>query len=104
MTPRQHGQSIFKRIAVEGVAKYMRGQEEHGGRLWEIPIPTMIKFAQEEVIDQGSYVWTLDDQIELARQKLSQLFKNLKAYEEPIDSESAKLMAELEVMFGTEGV
>lgn len=83
MNPKAHANQIFDDLRKQAIAKYMAGQKEHGGKLWEIPLPEMVGFAKEEVIDQGSYLWTIADQITTLRLLLGELFESLEASEEP---------------------
>lgn len=85
MSPRRHALQIFGSILRQGIAKYMKGQKEHGGKLWEIPALTLLGFAQEEVIDQGSYLWTLPRQLKRAIKQLEKLSEEAPEYSERIN-------------------
>lgn len=85
MSPQRHARQIFDTIAKQGVAKYLRGQREHGGQLWKVPALSLIEFAQEEVIDQGSYLWTLPRQIKQVIKLLNQLAKEAPEHSERIN-------------------
>lgn len=37
--------------------KYRKGQEEHGGNLWEMSVLDFIDAAIEECVDQFTYLW-----------------------------------------------
>lgn len=49
----------FERLASD---KYIKGQQEHGGKLWLKP--GLLDMAIEEAIDQVIYLLTLKDQLD----------------------------------------
>lgn len=51
----------LKRFVLSASYKYKKGQEQHGGKLWEKK--DLIKKAKEEVIDQWFYLDALDKQL-----------------------------------------
>jgi hypothetical protein len=63
MSPDQenHLASLISWVAENLDDKYRAGQKEHGGNLWEKP--GMLYCLKQEVWDQLSYVFTLDEQI-----------------------------------------
>lgn len=61
LTPDQlnHINSIGKEFCFEMMSKYVKGQKEHGGNLWDLPIDSLLNAAIEEAIDQVVYLLTL---------------------------------------------
>lgn len=59
----QHLQSLKESFLREFDAKYRRGQAEHGGSLFEMPMLDLIRNAKEEVLDQWAFLCTLEDQL-----------------------------------------
>ena len=53
-------------------AKYVKGQQEHGGNCWEKP--GMLAHAQDEVADLSVYLFTLDDQMRALVNRLREGF------------------------------
>jgi hypothetical protein len=43
--------------------KYRKGQEEHGGNLFDVPVRRLIDFAIEEAIDQVVYLITIRESL-----------------------------------------
>jgi hypothetical protein len=41
-------------------SKYIAGQKEHSGNLWEMGLKQVLKSAKEEVLDQWSYLKTME--------------------------------------------
>ena len=37
--------------------KYRKGQQEHGGNLWEMSVLDFVEAAIEEAVDQFTYLW-----------------------------------------------
>lgn len=64
MTPQEHKDQLINNFSTEYVNKYNKGQEEHGGNLWEKP--SMIRNAKDEVLDQWSYISVIESQIKEA--------------------------------------
>lgn len=62
MTPKQHLARIINYWTAFGTAKYLAGQKEHGGRLWEKR--GMLAHCEEEVWDLAAYLPTLRAQLE----------------------------------------
>ena len=58
-----HLASIKKRAAEMIEEKYRRGQQEHGGDLWLVPVAILIDNAIEEAIDQLAYLLTIKDSL-----------------------------------------
>lgn len=56
-----HLDSIVRELTQDIRAKYAKGQEEHGGRIWEKP--GMLDHAIEEVLDLAVYLYTLKQQL-----------------------------------------
>jgi hypothetical protein len=67
LTGEQHAKYIAEEAQKVVYAKYMAGQEEHGGKLWRKVIAPHIL---EEAIDQLVYVLTLRDQLDAAERRL----------------------------------
>ena len=65
MTPTQekHLASVKKRAAELIDRKYRRGQQEHGGDLWSLPVGTLVDNAIDEAVDQLVYLLTIKDRI-----------------------------------------
>ena len=57
----QHLDAIVTDLTRDLRAKYEKGQQEHGGNLWEKP--GMLDHAIEEVIDLCVYLYTLKAQL-----------------------------------------
>ena len=55
-----HVERILNAVNAELRTKYARGQEEHGGRMWEKS--GMLEHAIEEAIDLVVYLYTLREQ------------------------------------------
>jgi len=91
-TPKDHANEIFDNLRKQAIEKYMAGQREHKGHLWEVSIPKMIGFAKEEVIDQGSYLWTIEENIQAIRLLLGELFEVWESSEEPPTNGEADLI------------
>lgn len=66
MTPEQekHLEIIKIVFNVKTNIKYRRGQEEHGGNLWDKSLDFLIESAIEEAIDQFTYLVTLKTKLE----------------------------------------
>lgn len=59
-TPEQHMDVIMEAFQAGWREKYMKGQDEHGGRLWR---KQCLPFLLEEVLDFVSYVAVLPPQL-----------------------------------------
>ena len=59
-TPRLHADQIARDFTRAYKGKYMKGQKEHGGKLWEKP--GMLNHMTEEILDLVSYVEVLNEQ------------------------------------------
>ena len=68
MTPLEHAEGIANKFKTEFVHKYMLGQAEHGGYLWEKP--GAIKMAKAENFDNTSYLNVIETQVLSARDYL----------------------------------
>lgn len=70
MTPEQeqHLQKIKDSFLQAVDDKYRRGQEEHGGNLWEIK--SIIKMLKEEAVDLWVYAVTLEQQLQDTKTEL----------------------------------
>jgi hypothetical protein len=44
--------------------KYMKGQKEHSGNLWEMGLKQVVGNAKEEVLDMWSYLMTIEKVID----------------------------------------
>lgn len=64
-TPEDHAQAVAQRTAQAIITKYMRGQKEHGGKLWTTPC---LHKATEEAIDLIVYLDVITEQINTAVQ------------------------------------
>lgn len=53
----EHLNNIVNRVIVDIQTKYVKGQNEHGGNLWDRDV---IIDAIQESIDQLTYVYTID--------------------------------------------
>lgn len=60
-TPRSHAAEVASKASRLIYAKYMAGQEEHGGELWRKQ--GIIDMAIEEAVDQVIYLLTLREQL-----------------------------------------
>lgn len=60
-----HQDRIVKRFAAEFREKFTKGQAEHGGDMWRKP--GMLQHAKEEVLDLVAYLFTLEEQLQPAR-------------------------------------
>jgi len=56
----QHLQRIKDAFCRDVDTKYRKGQEEHGGNLWQKP--RMLENALEEILDLAVYLYTLKEQ------------------------------------------
>lgn len=65
MTTKQeeHLLSIKREFAILVDKKYRKGQEEHGGDLFDINVGQLIDYAIDEAIDQVVYLLTLKAKI-----------------------------------------
>lgn len=65
LTPDQahHVAELVKEFAFEMTEKYIKGQREHGGNLWDLPIDALLNNAIDEAIDQVVYLLTLKRKI-----------------------------------------
>lgn len=63
MTPEHqaHLDQIVSELTQDIRAKYIKGQAEHGGNIWEKP--GMLEHAIEEVLDLAVYLYTLKRQL-----------------------------------------
>lgn len=64
MDPLQHLQGIIGRFVEHFTEKYLKGQKEHGGNLWEKP--GMLKMLRQEHLDSIAYDDSLQYQIQSA--------------------------------------
>lgn len=60
----KHLQQIKRSFEVLVDSKYRRGQEEHGGDLFRLPIEALINNAIDEAIDQVVYLLTIKYKLE----------------------------------------
>jgi len=58
--------------------KYPKGVEEHGGKLWEMPIRQLAKEISAEALDQYTYIFCLTEAIELLIAEIEFLRAELK--------------------------
>ena len=70
-TPKDHAEAIFDRFAKDGKAKYLRGGEAHGGRLYRKPV---LRYLYDEVLDLPSYLLTLIEQTERLKVLISEAY------------------------------
>jgi len=63
MTPEQdaHCETVIRWFSQRLRAKYAKGQQEHGGNMWEKR--GMLRHAQEEADDLENYLTTVADQL-----------------------------------------
>lgn len=54
-----HALTIAKEASDRIVSKYLKGQEEHGGNLWDKTAEQLIDYAIDEAVDQVIYLITL---------------------------------------------
>ena len=59
MNTEQHLNDIQNEALQRINEKYMKGQKEHGGNLWEVPPQEILEEAINEAIDQIVYLLTL---------------------------------------------
>jgi predicted PolB exonuclease-like 3'-5' exonuclease len=80
MTPEQnqHLQTVLAHFEYEATEKYMNGQAEHGGNLFELPLLELIREAKKEAIDQYIYLDT-------AEQKVKAFLAKYGIVDKPID-------------------
>jgi hypothetical protein len=57
----EHLQRVIDGFSRDVRAKYEKGQQEHGGNLWQKP--GMVDHAIEEVLDLAVYLYTLREQL-----------------------------------------
>jgi len=69
-SPDDHSDKLIEGFAAKFKEKYMKGQEEHSGNLWEVG--HMLDRAEEEVLDQWSYIQTAKYQQQIASYVLSE--------------------------------
>ena len=80
-TPADHIESIIKWVRELMMAKYFRGQEEHGGELWAKP--GSLKNLEEEITDLVIYYKTSKEQLrQMANEGKEQPARGEKTYEE----------------------
>jgi hypothetical protein len=77
---RKHSIGLAHIFSEQMIIKYKKGQEEHGGNLWEKP--NLLDNAIDEVVDLAIYLLTLRDQVDLKNEK--EAFKEQKPYQEDI--------------------
>ena len=67
MTDRQqqHLNSLMASFLREYQPKFTRGTVEHSGDLQDVPIMKLLEYAKEEVLDQWSYLKTLEERLKL---------------------------------------
>lgn len=101
MTPAQHAELISEQAKREIKAKYLKGAEEHGGKIWEIPLPVLLASGIEESDDQGVYLRTMRQQLTELKSLITSLFELLEhPLEEPLDNETADLMEQISFILG----
>lgn len=64
MTPQEHAEHLAKKFESLVVAKYLAGQKEHGGHLWDVDLIPLLYEARSEAIDQFVYLQTAIDKLE----------------------------------------
>lgn len=99
-SPEHHANEIFDDLRKQAIDKYLKGAREHGGNLWDVPLPQIVSYAKEEVLDQGSYLWTISEQLMALRLLCGELFEVLDAHEEPLDAESKKIIRQIKGLLG----
>lgn len=58
-----HLNSLITAFTEAVIAKYERGQQEHGGNLWEYPVEQLLDEAINEAIDQFVYLATVKQKL-----------------------------------------
>jgi len=72
----KHLAQIVEAVTLRILAKYRRGQAEHGGNLWDRPsLPEL----HQEITDLNTYVITLDYQLRVCDEKLARAVQILSA-------------------------
>jgi hypothetical protein len=62
----RHLNYIKEQFELQVDSKYRKGQEEHGGDLWELDLLSLLDNAIQEAIDQFTYLMTIRQKL-LAR-------------------------------------
>lgn len=62
-----HCSAIAKSFEIRMSTKYKKGQEEHGGNLWDMTKEQLLDNAIDEAIDQVVYLLTLQNYPEYER-------------------------------------
>ena len=75
MSPEQHAEQLADEVKHRMITKYMAGQKEHGGQLWQKK--GLIDMAIEEAIDQAVYLLTLKQQLDKAGIELGEIDESL---------------------------
>jgi len=63
MTPHQDANNIFKTFAADGMDKYSKGEEEHGGGFWTAGAQWYSQQLHDELLDSASYHHHLSDRL-----------------------------------------
>lgn len=73
LTPDQsaHVTRIGKQFCMEMAEKYTRGQKEHGGNLFDMPIHDLLENAIQEAIDQVVYLLTIREGLQGAFEQVA---------------------------------
>jgi len=101
LTPEIHARQIANSLKRETVAKYLKGQAEHKGHLWEVPVPIIMDFAIEEAIDQGVYLKTMQQQVKLLIEWMSELLAIIEnPREEPLGIDEKVLISDIKDILG----
>lgn len=66
-TPADHAEAVIQRFSEDARQKYMKGDKEHGGRLYRKPV---LGYLYDEVLDLPIYLLTLMEQMKMVEQLL----------------------------------
>jgi len=61
-THEEHATYVGEVVSAEMRQKYLAGQREHGGQIWQKP--RMVEHAIEEMLDLGVYLVVMRDQLQ----------------------------------------
>ena len=68
---RHHLLTILEDFRTECTMKYMHGQEEHGGNLFDADRLWLVEEGMKEAIDQYVYLHTLREQLRKRRKRIT---------------------------------
>lgn len=73
----EHLAELNHRFWTANTEKYLKGQREHGGNLWEKDLDSMIHAAKEEVVDQWNYLNVIEEKVADMRSYIARLESDL---------------------------